>query len=215
MAMVLKLSPASSVGPIGSRISLHCSSSSSLPGAIFLRRRRSIVSASSSAASANSSRSSSPAPSLSDLVWPSAGAFASMAAMSVLDKHLQQKGLSFLIAPFGAVCCVLFATPNAPAAQRYNVLMAHMGCSLIGVLALAAFGPGWMARSVALSASIVFMEITKCLHPPAAGLPLLFIDGPKFHHLQWWYILFPSTLGCLLLIVMQEAVKFLKDNAKF
>ena len=37
---------------------------------------------------------------------------------------------------------------------------------------------------------------------PAAGLPLLFIDVPKFQKLQWWYIIFPSAVGCALLCLL-------------
>ena len=40
-----------------------------------------------------------------------------MAAMSYLDKLIEPIGLTFTIAPFGAVCVVLFAAPNSPAAK--------------------------------------------------------------------------------------------------
>lgn len=36
----------------------------------------------------------------------------------------------------------------------------------------------------------------------AASLPLLFIDGPKFHHLKFWYALFPGVAGCLVLCLI-------------
>ena len=36
----------------------------------------------------------------------------------------------------------------------------------------------------------------------AASLPLLFIDGPKFHHLQLWYALFPGAAGCAILCLI-------------
>jgi CBS-domain-containing membrane protein len=47
----------------------------------------------------------------------SSGAFVAMAAMSYLDKLIEPMGLTFTIAPFGAVCAVLFAAPNTPAAK--------------------------------------------------------------------------------------------------
>lgn len=50
--------------------------------------------------------------------------------------------------------------------QRWNVVVAHMGCALIGVLALLAFGPGWVARGAAVGASVVYMQFTGSLHPP-------------------------------------------------
>ena len=50
--------------------------------------------------------------------------------------------------------------------QKYNMFIAQIGCAAIGVLALSLFGPGWLARGAALSASIAFMTITGSSHPP-------------------------------------------------
>ncbi|RVW35484.1 hypothetical protein CK203_073873 [Vitis vinifera] len=125
------------------------------------------------------------------------------------------KRISMTIAPLGAVCAVLFATPSSPAARKYNMFMAQIGCAAIGVLAFSLLGPGWLARSTALGASIAFMIYTRSTHPPAASLPLLFIDGAKFHHLNFWYALFPGATACILLCLIQEMVCYLKQNFKF
>lgn len=154
-------------------------------------------------------------PCLSDIIWPSAGAFAAMALLGRLDQMVAHRGLSFTIAPLGAVCAVLFTAPNSPAARKYNMFMAQIGCAAFGVLALLMFGPGWVARGAALAASIAFMTVTGASHPPAASLPLLFIDGAKFHNLNLWYALFPGATGCLLLCLIQEVVTYLKKNCKF
>ncbi|KAH0468811.1 hypothetical protein IEQ34_002043 [Dendrobium chrysotoxum] len=154
-------------------------------------------------------------PCLSDVLWPSAGAFVAMAILGRLDQLWAHRGLSFTIAPIGAVCAVLFAAPKSPAAQKYNMFVAQIGCAAIGVLALSIFGPGWLARATALAASIAFMTVTGSIHPPAASLPILFIDGAKFHHLNLWYALFPGATGCLLICLIQEVVTFLKSNYRF
>ncbi|KAI4998619.1 hypothetical protein ZWY2020_053961 [Hordeum vulgare] len=153
--------------------------------------------------------------SASDVLWPSAGAFLAMAALGRIDQMMAFKGVSLTIAPLGAVCAVLFTAPDSPAAKKYNMFVAQIGCAAIGVLALSLFGPGWLARGAALSASIAFMTITGSSHPPAASLPLLFIDGPKFHGLQLWYALFPGAAGCAILCLIQEVVVYLKKNCKF
>ncbi|CAI9112302.1 OLC1v1012739C1 [Oldenlandia corymbosa var. corymbosa] len=154
-------------------------------------------------------------PSLSDIIWPSAGAFAAMAIFGKVDQMLASKGISITIAPLGAVCAVLFATPSSPGARKYNMFMAQIGCAAIGVLAFTLLGPGWLARSSALSAAIAFMIYTRSVHPPAASLPLLFIDGAKMHQLNYWYALFPGAAGCIILCLIQEVVSYLKDNLKF
>ncbi|KAK8705389.1 hypothetical protein V6N13_048992 [Hibiscus sabdariffa] len=155
------------------------------------------------------------APSLSDVLWPSAGAFAAMAILGKMDKVLAAKGISMTIAPVGAVCAVLFASPSSPAARKYNMFMAQIGCAAIGVGAFTIFGPGWLARSAALAASIAFMIYTRSTHPPAASLPILFIDGVKLHPLSFWYAFFPGAAGCIILSLIQEVVCYLKDNFNF
>ncbi|XP_006650416.1 uncharacterized protein LOC102714440 [Oryza brachyantha] len=175
-----------------------------------------VVVAEASAAAAGASPASSPGGvSVSDVLWPSAGAFLAMAVLGRMDQMMAYKGVSLTIAPLGAVCAVLFTAPGSPAAKKYNMFVAQIGCAAFGVLALSLFGPGWLARGAALSASIAFMTITGASHPPAASLPLLFIDGPKFHNLQLWYALFPGAAGCIILCLIQELVIYLKKNCKF
>ncbi|KAL8547351.1 hypothetical protein ACS0TY_006902 [Phlomoides rotata] len=154
-------------------------------------------------------------PSISDVLWPSAGAFAAMALLGKIDQILAPKGISMTIAPLGAVSAVLFATPASPGARKYNMFMAQIGCAAIGVLSFSIFGPGLLARSAALSAAIAFMLFTRSVHPPAASLPLLFIDGVKLHQLNFWYAFFPGAAGCVILCLIQEMVCYLKDNLKF
>ncbi|KAJ0236378.1 Uncharacterized protein HA466_0256940 [Hirschfeldia incana] len=152
---------------------------------------------------------------LSDVIWPAAGAFAAMAILGKMDQMLSPKGISMSVASLGAVSAILFTTPSAPAARKYNMFLAQIGCAAIGVVAFSVFGPGWLARSVALAASIAFMVIARANHPPAASLPLMFIDGAKFHHLNFWYALFPGAAACVILCLLQSIVCYLKDNLKF
>ncbi|XP_031405474.1 uncharacterized protein LOC116214240 isoform X1 [Punica granatum] len=155
------------------------------------------------------------APLLSDVLWPAAGAFAAMAMLGKIDQILAPKGLSMTIAPLGAVCAVLFTAPSSPGARKYNIFMAQVGCAAIGVLAFTIFGSGWLARATALAASMAFMIYTRSTHPPAASLPILFIDAAKLHHLNYWYAVFPGATGCILLCLIQEIVSYLKENVKF
>nr|CAN66700.1 hypothetical protein VITISV_003690 [Vitis vinifera] len=96
-----------------------------------------------------------------------------MAILGKMDQTLASKGISMTIAPLGAVCAVLFATPSSPAARKYNMFMAQIGCAAIGVLAFSLLGPGWLARSTALGASIAFMIYTRSTHPPGNTLKYL------------------------------------------
>lgn len=154
-------------------------------------------------------------PRFSDILWPSAGAFAAMALLGKMDQLLAPKGLSITIAPLGAVSALLFATPSAPSAQKYSMFMAQIGCAAIGVLAFTILGPGLLAKCASVAACVAYMIYTGTVHPPAVSLPLLFIDGAKFHHLNFWYALYPGAAGCILLCLIQEVVLYLKENFKF
>lgn len=52
------------------------------------------------------------------------------------------------------------------------MFMAQIGCAAIGVLAFTLLGPGWLARSAALAASIAFMISTNSVHPPGSEVSL-------------------------------------------
>ncbi|KAF7044401.1 hypothetical protein CFC21_053628 [Triticum aestivum] len=136
-------------------------------GLLSGRTRRRGLSAVASAATANVRPASPRGVSASDVLWPSAGAFLAMAVLGRMDQMMAFKGVSLTIAPLGAVCAVLFTAPDSPPAKKYNMFIAQIGCAAIGVLALSLFGPGWLARGAALSASIAFMTITGSSHPPA------------------------------------------------
>jgi CBS-domain-containing membrane protein len=107
-----------------------------------------------------------------------------MAILGKLDQLLTPKGLSITVAPLGAVSAILLATPQAPSARKYNMLMAQIGCAAIGVLVFTLFGPGWLAKSASVAACVAYMIYTDTIHPPAVSMPLLFIDGVKLQHLR-------------------------------
>ncbi|XP_045787829.1 uncharacterized protein LOC123883145 isoform X3 [Trifolium pratense] len=130
--------------------------------------------------------------SFSDILWPSAGAFAAMAILGKLDQLLTPKGLSITVAPLGAVSAILFATPQAPSARVFLLL-----CGL---------------KQVSISSIIKPANFAECT---AVSMPLLFIDGVKLQHLSFWYVLYPGAAGCILLCFIQEVVLYMKKNFKF
>lgn len=156
-------------------------------------------------------------PPLSDIVWTAAGAFAAMAGLAWADSFLSPRGLSPVLGSWAAVSCILLAAPSSPSASRRRVITAHAGCSLVGVAALKFLGSsgGWPVKAVALAAAVAFMHFADALHPPAAGLPLMYLDIPRLHSLGGWYVLFPGVLGCLALFLLQDVVLFLKKTFKF
>lgn len=149
------------------------------------------------------------------MIWTGLGMFVAFAGFAYFDHLLKPHGLALGIGPLAAVCTILLALPQAPAAKKWNVIVSHIGCAVISVLVLSLWGPTWFARCLGIAASVVFMQFTDCIHPPAAGLPLVLVDGPKFHSLNWAYVAFPGLLGCVWLFLVQAVVFKLKERFKF
>ncbi|GAQ81777.1 hypothetical protein KFL_000900330 [Klebsormidium nitens] len=152
-------------------------------------------------------------PPASDIFWAALGAFAGMASLSYLDQHLVRRGLTRLtIGPTAAIAVILTASPKAPVAAKWNIFVAHMGAAIASIAALALFGPGWLARAVGVAASVAFMQFTGSLHPPAAGLALLFVDSATHQSLGWRYVVFPGLAAALVLVLVTEAVSLLRRS---
>jgi CBS-domain-containing membrane protein len=79
------------------------------------------------------------------------------------------------------------------------MFVAQIGCAAIGVLALSLFGPGWLARGAALSASIAFMTITGSSHPPGKP-PNINISSGMFTGI-YEYVVFNCVLPSSCLFV--------------
>ena len=51
--------------------------------------------------------------------------------------------------------------------QKYNMFVSHIGCATLGVIVLAVFGLGWVARNVSLATSVAVMIYSSSFHPPS------------------------------------------------
>jgi len=59
----------------------------------------------------------------------------------------------------------------------------------------------WITAPLAVSQSIVLMQVTKTLHPPGGATALLAVIGSeKIKSLGFWYALSPIFTGCLILL---------------
>jgi len=60
----------------------------------------------------------------------------------------------------------------------------------------------WIAAPLAVSLSIVLMQITKTLHPPGGATALIAVAGTeKVKALGYLYVLSPVLTGCLVLFI--------------
>ncbi len=121
------------------------------------------------------------------------GAALIIAAMALATKF---GPVVWIMAPFGASCVLLFASPHAPLSQPANIMGGNIVSAIVGVACvLVAPDHFWMA-GVAVGVSISLMMLLRVVHPPAGATALLaYLTGAG-----WFFILFPVLAGSVLLV---------------
>ena len=109
----------------------------------------------------------------------------------------------FLIGSFGATCVLVYGVIESPLAQPRNLIGGHVISAIIGVSIYKLFPDLiWVAAPLAVSLSIVLMQITKTLHPPGGATALIAIAGSdKIKELGYWYVISPVLSGAIILLI--------------
>ncbi|HJR99648.1 MAG TPA: HPP family protein, partial [Flavobacterium sp.] len=85
--------------------------------------------------------------------------------------------------------------------QPRNLIGGHLISAFVGVTVHLLFPDiVYIAAPLAVSLSIVLMQITKTLHPPGGATALIAVIGTeKIKDLQYWYVISPVLTGVLIL----------------
>jgi CBS domain-containing membrane protein len=89
---------------------------------------------------------------------------------------LGETELILLTGSFGATAVLLYSAIASDLAQPRNCLFGHMISAFIGVAIKKCFGNNdfmWLQAPLAVSFSILFMNLTKTLHPPGGATSLI------------------------------------------
>lgn len=185
------------------------------------RRQDLCIVAEASAAAANVTPSTPRGISVSDVLWPSAGESQALMFFSIRwflwifivllplisemccpissfqlylpdNKLAENKTSNLTCFPLVLISYHAGAFLAMAVLGKMDQLMAFKGVSLT----IAPLGAVCAVLFTAPDSPALFLMIA------AASLPLLFIDGPKFHNLQFWYALFPGAAGCAILCLI-------------
>ena len=126
------------------------------------------------------------------LLWCAAGAATSLGLILWL---VNPPSAPLLLASFGGSAVFLFGLTRAPAAQPRSLFGGHLGGALIGVLCFQAFGDATWVYLLALVLTLIFMLVTKTVHPPAGANPLIMVHA----HAGLFAVWQPVALGILIL----------------
>lgn len=138
-------------------------------------------------------------------IWAFVGSFIGIGLIAFLQSELLSVHDNlFLIGSFGASSVLVFGAIQSPLAQPRNLIGGHVISGLIGVT-IGKFFPDviWIAAPLAVSLSIVIMQITKTLHPPGGATALIAVIGSaQIKALGYLYVLTPVLSGTLILFVV-------------
>ncbi len=140
-----------------------------------------------------------------DHLWTFIGAFLGIGIIGFVQPYkLAVQDNVFLIGSFGASAVLVFGATNSPLAQPRNLVGGHFFSALIGTTVhLLLPDQLWIASALAVSLSIVVMQMTKTLHPPGGATALIAnIGSDKIKSLGFRYILSPVLSGVIILLIV-------------
>jgi CBS domain-containing membrane protein len=137
-------------------------------------------------------------------LWTFIGSFVGVGLIGFLQNlYLPATDNLFLIGSFGATSVLIYGVINSPLAQPRNVIGGHVISAFVGVTVNYLIPYPWIASALAVSVSIVLMQITKTLHPPGGATALIAIIGSeKIQSLGYFYIISPVGTGIIILLVV-------------
>lgn len=136
--------------------------------------------------------------------WAFVGSFIGMGLIALVHyQWLDKRDLPFLIGSFGASCVLVYGVIESPLAQPRNLIFGHIISAIVGVsVATVLPVPVWITAALAVSLSIVLMQITKTLHPPGGATALIAVTGgSSITDLGYLYVLAPVASGAFILLV--------------
>lgn len=153
-----------------------------------------------------------------DHLWTFIGAFLGIGLIGFIQQYqVAEIDNIYLIGSFGATAVLVFGATNSPLAQPRNLLGGHLLSAFIGVLCHKLFpGQLWLSAALAVSVSIVVMQITKTMHPPGGATAIIAnIGTEKIKNLGFYYVLSPVLSGVMILLLVALIVNNIPENRNY
>lgn len=151
-------------------------------------------------------------------LWTFIGSFLGIGIIGFFSsRYFSTTDNLFLIGSFGASSVLIYGIINSPLAQPRNLIGGHVICAIVGV-AMHKIIPHeiWLSSALAVSLSIVLMQITKTLHPPGGATALIAnIGSAKIQALGFLYVLNPVLSGATILLLVAILVNNMTSHRKY
>ena len=151
-------------------------------------------------------------------LWSFIGSFIGIGLIAFLQSELLTPHDSlFLIGSFGASSVLIFGAIQSPLAQPRNLVGGHIISALIGVTINQTLPDiVWITAPLAVSLSIVSMQITKTLHPPGGATALIAVIGSeKIREMGYMYVLSPVLSGTIILLLVALIFNNMTPHRKY
>jgi len=109
--------------------------------------------------------------------------------------------LPLFVSSIGGSAVFLFALSATPAAQPRALFGGHTGSVLIGSLCFQMFGDALWVYVLALVMTLIYMLLTKTVHPPAGANPLIVMHA----HATLAAVMQPVLFGVVILALVAAA----------
>ena len=136
--------------------------------------------------------------------WSFIGSFIGIGILSYLESiRFSGTDIVFLICSFGASSVLVYGIIQSPFSQPRNLIGGHVISAIIGVTVNQLIPDiVWLSAPLAVSLSIIFMQITKTLHPPGGATALIAVTGSaQIKDLGYMYVFSPVLDGVLILFI--------------
>jgi CBS-domain-containing membrane protein len=144
----------------------------------------------------------------SELIWSAIGGAIAIALALLL---VAGRDSPFLLFSLGGSTVFLFVLTETEAAQPRALLGGHIGGALVGILCYQIFGDALWVSVAAVVLTMMFMVVTRTIHPPAGANPLIMVD----HHAGFLSVLSPVLAGVLTLFIIAMLWSRLRPGKKY
>jgi len=127
------------------------------------------------------------------MFWSWIGSFLGIITIAFFHKNfLDDDNLVLVLSSFGASAVLVYGAVNSTLAQPKNLIGGHLISAIVGVISYKIFASNlYLAAAIAVSTSIIIMQLTLTLHPPGGATALIAVIGnEQIHELGFFYILF-------------------------
>lgn len=150
--------------------------------------------------------------------WAFVGSFVGIGVIAWLQSTtLAHSDVVYLIGSFGASSVLVYGVIQSPLAQPRNLIGGHLVSAIIGVT-VQQFVPDilWITAPLAVSLSIVLMQVTKTLHPPGGATALIAVTGSaEIKNMGYFYVISPVLSGVLILFVTAIIFNNITANGQY